>query len=93
MKTQHELHQVPKDIRWPINMTHCTKHDKSGSTCSTVAKFTPRQPGFNSMTVDVGFVMDEVVLGQDLFLNVREMSITITPLRHIHSFVIQRTVK
>ena len=84
--------QVPKDIHWPINTPHCTKHDKSGSTCSTVAKFTPPLPGFNSRTVYVGFVMDEVVLGLDLFFNVREMSITITSLRHIHSFVIRRTV-
>jgi hypothetical protein len=85
--------QVPKDIHWPINMPHCTKHDKSGSTCSTVAKFTPRQPGFTSRRVHFGFVMDEVVLAPDLFFNVREMSITMTPLRHIHSFVIRRTVK
>jgi len=79
--------QVPKDIHWPINMPQCTKHVKSGSTCSTVAKFTARQPGFNSRRVHVGFVMDEVVLRQDLFFSVREMSITITPLRHIHSFI------
>jgi len=37
--------------------------------------------------------MDEVILGQDLFLNVLVTSITITPVRHIHSCLIRKTVK
>jgi hypothetical protein len=54
-----------------------------------VADFSPRSPGFISRSVDVGFVVDSVALGQvsPRVLPFSPVSI-IPPLPHIHSYII-----